>query len=105
MAGVAQIGDVVLDAAGAVGIVIDSTNEQVQYKAYGFDGMSYIFYAPASMVTVLSQKMKNAWLREIRHIRRRHGEDDWSDGLSPITEVRQEAEAEDFSEGPQKARW
>jgi len=64
------IGDCIIDAAGAIGTVVD-VGDDVTYKSFAFDGMEFVYHSPPSLVTQVGEKLKKAWLREVNSIRRK----------------------------------
>jgi len=58
-------GSVIIDGAGAIGTVIDNGEGTIKYKVYAFDGMEATHICPVNMAKVVSEKLANAWRREI----------------------------------------
>lgn len=67
-----SIGDLVLDSAGSIGIVINVYGSHFQYKTTAHDGMEFIHEASPGMVVPLGERFKKQYLREMRKLERRH---------------------------------
>ena len=65
-------GDIILDAAGAIGIVINICNGELSYKTIAHDGLEMLQDASVGMVTPLGAEFKKNYLKEIRKLKRRN---------------------------------
>ena len=65
-------GDIILDAQGAIGIVIDVYENNIRYRTVAHDKMEMIFEASAGMYIPLGERFKKQYLKELRKLERRN---------------------------------